>query len=326
MLNTPGALRLQIGIFGKRNAGKSSLFNALSGQESSIVSDVPGTTADPVFKAMEIPVLGPVLLMDTAGLDDDDALLGGKRVDRSRKVLERADLILLVTEGFWGEFEEELLREARKRKTPVIVVFNKADLRTPERPVTESLQNRQIDFISLSAKEKTCLDLLLKRILKNTPEDFRNQNLLLDGVVRKGDLLLMVTPIDSAAPRGRLILPQVQAIRDALDHEAYSLAVKENALPDALEKLKALPDLVITDSQVFGPVYQIAFGGKFDEFFPQLIQSYIILCGNRNYWCPGCRRTIKKCLIRLQNIGFITNHDKRDFTLFENGGKFLFIL
>lgn len=256
MLNTPGALRLQIGIFGKRNAGKSSLFNALSGQESSIVSDVPGTTADPVFKAMEIPVLGPVLLMDTAGLDDDDALLGGKRVDRSRKVLERADLILLVTEGFWGEFEEELLREARKRKTPVIVVFNKADLRTPERPVTESLQNRQIDFISLSAKEKTCLDLLLKRILKNTPEDFRNQNLLLDGVVRKGDLLLMVTPIDSAAPRGRLILPQVQAIRDALDHEAYSLVVKENALEEILSKLKSLPDLVVTDSQVFGVVSQ----------------------------------------------------------------------
>lgn len=254
MLNTPGALRLQIGIFGKRNAGKSSLFNALSGQESSIVSEIPGTTADPVFKAMEIPVLGPVLLMDTAGLDDDDAFLGQKRIERSRKILDRTDLILLVTEGFWSDFEESVLEEAQRRKTPLAVIFNKADLRIPESTITDSLRDRKIDYLSLSAKEKTHLDLLLKLILKNTPEDFCNQNRLLEGVVRKGDLVLMVTPIDSAAPRGRLILPQVQAIRDALDHEAYSLAVKENALPDALEKLKALPDLVITDSQVFGTV------------------------------------------------------------------------
>ena len=256
MLNTPGALRLQIGIFGKRNAGKSSLFNALSGQESAIVSEIPGTTADPVFKAMEIPVLGPVLLMDTAGLDDDDALLGEKRKESSWKVLDRADLILLVTDGSWSAFEEGILQKSMLRKTPLIVVFNKADLRQgkTQMELPPILQEQKIAHISLSAKEKTGMDLLLKLILKNAPEDFRNHTQLLDGIVHRSDLVLMVTPIDSAAPKGRLILPHVQAIRDALDHEAYVLAVKENALEEALGKLKTPPDLVITDSQVFAEV------------------------------------------------------------------------
>ena len=254
MQKTPRGLRLQIGIFGKRNAGKSSLLNALTGQEVSIVSSTPGTTADPVEKPMELLPLGPVLLIDTAGLDDDAGELGGLRAEKSRRILERTDLALLVSDGSWSAFEEQLAREFRQRNIPFIAVFNKTDLQRPGSAILEKLAAAKTETVQLSARSGAGMDDLRRAILQLAPEDFMNSAALLDGLAPAGQPILLITPIDKEAPRGRLILPQVQAIRDALDHDAWCVVVKENQVTAALETLKTPPALAVTDSQVFGVV------------------------------------------------------------------------
>ena len=257
MQKTPRGLRLQIGIFGKRNAGKSSLLNALTGQEVSIVSSTPGTTADPVEKPMELLPLGPVLLIDTAGLDDDAGELGGLRAEKSRRILERTDLALLVSDGSWSAFEEQLAREFRQRNIPFIAVFNKTDLQRPGSAILEKLAAAKTETVQLSARSGAGMDDLRRAILQLAPEDFMNSAALLDGLAPAGQPILLITPIDKEAPRGRLILPQVQAIRDALDHDAYCVVVKENAVEAALANLKEPPALAVTDSQVFGKVAKL---------------------------------------------------------------------
>lgn len=257
MLKTPKGLRLQIGIFGKRNAGKSSLLNALTGQEVSIVSDTPGTTADPVEKPMELLPLGPVLLIDTAGLDDDAGTLGMLRSEKSRKILDRTDLALLVSDGLWTGFEEHLAEELRKREIPFIAVFNKSDLRAPDSALLEKLSAEKIDFAVISARYGEGIDPLREAILRLAPDDFMNSNALLDGVAEAGKPVLLITPVDKEAPRGRLILPQVQSIRDALDHDAWCIVAKENMVGAALENLKTPPALAVTDSQVFALVSKL---------------------------------------------------------------------
>ena len=239
MQNTPKGLRLQIGIFGRRNAGKSSLLNALARQDAAIVSDTPGTTTDPVEKAMEMLPLGPVLLIDTAGLDDDAARIGNLRIERTRKIFERADLALLVSDANWGTFEEELLASFEARKTSVIAVFNKSDLAPAPAHVLGKLDACGVSHVSLSARTGEGLGALREMILRKAPEDFLSASRML------GDLV------------PRLILPQVQAIRDTLDHDCYCLVVKENALADALANLKTPPALAVTDSQAFGTVSPI---------------------------------------------------------------------
>ena len=254
MRNTPKGLRLQIGIFGRRNAGKSSLLNALAGQAVSIVSDTPGTTADPVEKPMELLPAGPVLLIDTAGLDDDAGELGTLRAGKSRKILERTDLALLVTDAEWSSFEEQLTERIRRDHIPLIVVFNKADLRKPSSELLQRLASENITAVQISASKGWGLDSLRTALLKEIPEDFLTAQGMLSGLVRPRRPVLLITPIDKEAPRGRLILPQVQAIRDALDHEACCVVVKENGIGAALEILKEPPVLAVTDSQVFGTV------------------------------------------------------------------------
>ena len=257
MQNTPKGLRLQIGIFGRRNAGKSSLLNQLARQDVAIVSDVPGTTTDPVEKAMEMLPLGPVLLIDTAGLDDDAALLGGLRVERTRKVFDRADLALIVSDSAWGTYEEELLSIFAARQTCVIAVFNKIDRGMPPKRLLDDLDTRGISYVSLSARTGEGVPELREMILRKAPEDFLSSNRMLGDLVPKGAPVMLITPIDLEAPKGRLILPQVQAIRDTLDHDCYCLVVKENSLPDALANLKVPPALAVTDSQAFGTVSPI---------------------------------------------------------------------
>lgn len=257
MQNAPKGLRLQIGVFGKRNAGKSSILNALARQKVSIVSDTPGTTTDPVEKAMELLPLGPVLFIDTAGLDDCGKL-GLMRIEQSRKMIERTDLALIVSpEGRWNSLEDSLLEEFLGRKTPVIVVFNKSDLALPSAELIASLEEKKIPHVTLSAAEGNGFDELRRKIIELAPEDFMSASRMLGDLVRPGKSCLLVTPIDLEAPKGRLILPQVQAIRDTLDSDAYCIVVKENALSAALANLKTDPDLVVTDSQAFATVSKL---------------------------------------------------------------------
>lgn len=251
MQNTPKGLRLQIGIFGRRNAGKSSLLNALTGQTVSIVSAVPGTTADPVEKPMELLPLGPVLLIDTAGVDDDAGELGALRAERSRKILERTDLALLVSDGIWTRWEEELAAAFRQQNIPFIAVFSKTDLHRPEPQLLETLSGQKIPVVELSAAARQGIDDLRAAIIRQVPDHCINSIGMLDGLVPAGGPVLLITPIDKEAPRGRLILPQVQAIRDALDHDAWCIVVKENRVESVLANLKEPPVLAVTDSQVF---------------------------------------------------------------------------
>ncbi|MBN1566335.1 MAG: [FeFe] hydrogenase H-cluster maturation GTPase HydF [Acidobacteria bacterium] len=251
MKDTPKGMRLHIGLFGRRNVGKSSLLNALTRQQVSIVSDVPGTTTDPVEKPMELLPLGPVLFIDTAGVDDVGAL-GEMRAERTRLIFERTDLGILVAEGnAWGEFEEALLSEFSKRQVPVIVVFNKLDLGAPREEVLQDLKSRKLPVVHTAANQGIGMPELREALIRSAPEEFMDSPPVLGDLISPGDMVVLVVPIDLEAPRGRLILPQVQSIRDVLDHDSCCMVVKDRELRDALDKLKDPPALVVTDSQVF---------------------------------------------------------------------------
>jgi [FeFe] hydrogenase H-cluster maturation GTPase HydF len=251
MKSTPKGLRLHIGLFGRRNVGKSSLLNGITRQQVSIVSDVAGTTTDPVEKPMELLPIGPVLFIDTAGIDDVGAL-GQQRVDKSRQVFERTDVALLVTEsGSWGPFEDGILEELQGRDTPLIVVFNKTDLAEPNAAVVERLRQAKIPVVRTVAAEGHGILDLRRELIRAVPEEFLNTPPLVADLVPPGEMAVLVVPIDLEAPKGRLILPQVQTIRDLLDHDAYCMVVKERELSDALDRLRRSPALVITDSQAF---------------------------------------------------------------------------
>ena len=255
MNETPKGERVHIAIFGRRNAGKSSLINALTGQEVAIVSDVKGTTTDPVFKAMELLPLGPVMLIDTPGLDDEGAL-GELRIQRTRDVLNTADIAILVLEadaGF-GACERELLALIRAKNIPVLAVFNKADLQPPSeaarRQVGGATGAATLAVSSVTGEGVEELKLALASIV---PEDADKYRLVGDLLV-PSDLVVLVTPIDSAAPKGRLILPQQQTIRDILEVGAIAVVTKETELRETLAALGRAPRLVVTDSQAFAKV------------------------------------------------------------------------
>ncbi len=251
MRSTPKGNRLHIGLFGRRNAGKSALLNALTRQEVSIVSDIAGTTTDPVEKPMELLPLGPVLFIDTAGIDDSGAL-GELRVAKTRGVLDRTDVAIVVCpQGEWGEFEASLLTELQERQTPVIVVFNKADLAGPTPAQLAQLAAAKILAVETVATTGAGLLDLREALIQTAPPELLNPPSIVGDLVAPGELVVLVVPIDMEAPQGRLILPQVQTIRDLLDNDAYCLVVKERELRDALDRLKRPPALVVTDSQAF---------------------------------------------------------------------------
>lgn len=251
MEKTPKGLRLQIGIFGRRNVGKSSLLNALTRQQVSIVSDVAGTTTDPVEKPMELLPLGPVLFIDTAGVDDAGAL-GEMRVGKTRKIFERADLAILVAAGAeWGDFELALVDEFASRKTPLIVVFNKTDLAAAPEDLVAELQSKGARCVRMTASQGIGVGELKEAIIKSAPEEYLGLRTIVGDLMPPGSLAVLVVPIDLEAPKGRLILPQVQTIRDVLDNDSYCLVVKERELRGALDRLKRPPALVVTDSQAF---------------------------------------------------------------------------
>lgn len=251
MQRTPRGNRLHIGLFGRRNVGKSSLLNGLTRQDVSIVSAVAGTTTDPVEKPMELLPLGPVLFIDTAGIDDTGAL-GELRAAKTRTVIERADLAVLVCgRGEWGEFEDLLLAEFRARQTPVIVVCNQSDLGLPAPALRERLRAADIPLVQTVATAGDGLLDLREALIRTGPPELLNPPSIVGDLVPPGELAILVVPIDMEAPKGRLILPQVQTIRDLLDGDAYCLVVKERELRGALERLNRPPALVVTDSQAF---------------------------------------------------------------------------
>jgi [FeFe] hydrogenase H-cluster maturation GTPase HydF len=251
MQPTPRSLRLHIGIFGRRNVGKSSLLNAITRQQVSIVSEVAGTTTDPVEKPMELLPLGPVQFVDTAGVDDEGAL-GGLRIERTKAVLDRVDLGVIVTEGGgWGTFEDGLLSELESRRVPVVVVFNKSDLRAPDAGEGARLQVARVPSVVVSALTGAGIVDVREALLQLAPADFFDSRRLVTDLVPPGEVAVLVVPIDKEAPKGRLILPQVMSIRDLLDGESMALVVQERELRRALERLTRPPALVVTDSQAF---------------------------------------------------------------------------
>ncbi|HUT92222.1 MAG TPA: [FeFe] hydrogenase H-cluster maturation GTPase HydF [Thermoguttaceae bacterium] len=251
MRPAPKSFRLHIGIFGRRNAGKSSLLNAMTRQNVSIVSDVAGTTTDPVEKPMELLPIGPVLFIDTAGIDDAGAL-GELRAERTRQVFDRTDVGIIVADaGGWGEFEERIAQELREREVPTIAVFNKADVAQPASEVTQALEEGGIRWVKTVAPEGQGVLELREALIHAAPEEFINQPSIVSDLVPPGELVVLVVPIDKEAPKGRLIQPQVQTIRDLLDGDSYAMVVKERELRDALGRLNRPPALVVTDSQAF---------------------------------------------------------------------------
>ena len=246
---TPSASRLHIGFFGRRNAGKSSLVNALTGQEISIVSDHKGTTTDPVTKAMELLPLGPVLIIDTPGIDDEGQL-GALRVKQSYRMMNKCDVCVLVVDSESGitEYDRTLISLFKEKKLPYITAYNKSDLIKKE-----DLAEREL---SLSTVTGEGIEELKEMLIKVAGAEEKNRRIIGDKL-DDGDVIVLVTPIDSSAPKGRLILPQVQTIRDILDSRAMSFVTQTEQLTKTLSALAEKPRLVITDSQVFGQVKDI---------------------------------------------------------------------
>lgn len=250
MNTTPVANRLHIGIFGKRNVGKSSFVNALTGQSVSIVSEVAGTTTDPVGKTMEISGIGPVYIYDTAGIDDTGEL-GLKRVERTKAIMGKINLAVVVsTSGDFGIPERELLTELQVRGSKAIVVLNKTDLFPRNSPVEGEIARLGFPFVAVSSLTGENLDAARRLIVETGKTLEAERSTIVGDIVGHGDLVLLVVPIDLGAPRGRLILPQVQVIRDILDSDAAAIVVKEREIGYVLGSLKTPPGLVICDSQV----------------------------------------------------------------------------
>ncbi len=245
------AERIHIAFFGLRNAGKSSVVNAVTGQSLSVVSDVKGTTTDPVKKAMELLPLGPVVIVDTAGIDDEGAL-GELRVEKTKKILNKTDIAILVIDAVKGMQKEDiaLTEDFKKRNIPFIIAFNKVDLLSEKSALNDN-------EIYVSAKENFNIDELKNLIGKLIKTQENTEKTLLGDIVNENDLIILVTPIDSSAPKGRLILPQQQTIRELLDIGATVVVTKDTELKATLEKFKSPPKLVITDSQAFKKVSAI---------------------------------------------------------------------
>ena len=264
-------IRLHIGLFGRRNSGKSSVINRLTGQDLAIVSDIPGTTTDPVKKTVEIPGLGPVVLIDTAGIDDESDL-GLQRVTKTRQAMKQVDMaIVVLCQNLFDTHEIQLIEQLQQLRIPFVLLHNKSDEQPADEAFVGALHDRyKADFLDFSAKTGENVDALIQLLQKNIPDHFGQFSPLFGDRVKNGDLILLVTPIDSEAPAGRLILPQVQAIREALDNNCVAIVLKETEVDGFLriiayqesteqtredaERLSIKPALVITDSQLFGKI------------------------------------------------------------------------
>lgn len=303
MQNTPKGMRVHIGIFGKRNVGKSSIINALTKQDVSIVSATAGTTTDPVEKSMELLPLGPVLFVDTAGIDDEGAL-GLQRVEKTKKIIDRIDLAIVVCDcnGF-DKFEALLIEEFNLRKTPFIVVINKIDEGEISTEKSGQIKKYNAEIVYTSALQNKGIDDLKHSIIKNVPDEFFTQASIASDLIPAGETAVLVVPIDLEAPKGRLILPQVQTIRDLLDNDSIAIVTKERELKKTLDSLKTPPALVITDSQAFLKVsadvprnikltsFSILFArfkGELNEFVKGTMAIEHLKSGDKILVCESC--------------------------------------
>jgi [FeFe] hydrogenase H-cluster maturation GTPase HydF len=261
MNSTAKGDRPHIAVFGRRNVGKSSLINKLTNQQLALVSSQPGTTTDPVYKAMELLPLGPVMMIDTAGIDDQGEL-GEMRIKKTKEIMRKTDLALLVISAVQGagDFEAELIEEFQAREIPFITVLNKCELLKAEEEETAALmeirdfaESYQLEFLKVSAENEINIDQIREKIAAEMPVD-QSRSTIMGDLIDPGDTVILVTPIDSAAPKGRLILPQVQTIRDILDHDAVALVTKKEDVSSEINKLKEKPKIVVTDSQAFETV------------------------------------------------------------------------
>ena len=251
---TPSSERVHIGIFGKRNAGKSSLINAITGQNLAIVSEAKGTTTDPVYKAMELLPLGPVMIIDTPGIDDE-GVLGSLRIQKAYQVLNKTDIALVIIDAAVGPSAEDLrlIERINTKKIPLLIVINKCETINEDKKTAYQalLSNGKLLFVS--AEQKLNIFELKEAIAQTVPADENKAQIVAD-LLSPSDFVVLVVPIDSAAPKGRLILPQQQTIRDILEADAAAIVVKENELTNTLQNLGKRPKLIITDSQVFKKV------------------------------------------------------------------------
>ena len=249
---TPTANRLHIALFGRRNSGKSSLINALTGQDTALVSDIPGTTTDPVSKAMELNGIGPCVIIDTPGFDDEGTL-GEMRIERTLKAIERTDIALLLCEETNLQEEAAWMQQLKAKNIPVILILNKADIRQDISSLIEQELGQKP--LLVSTKEKRGMEDIRLAILEKLPQDFEQPSITGD-LVSENDLVLLVMPQDIQAPKGRLILPQVQTMRELLDKKCLIMSCTTDKLPQTLQALARPPKLIITDSQVFKTVYE----------------------------------------------------------------------
>ena len=273
LVNTPSGNRLHIGIFGKRNSGKSSLLNAITGQEIALVSEVKGTTTDPVSKAMEIHPIGPCLLIDTAGFDDTGDL-GNMRIEKTKAVLDKTDVAVVVFSDMQMELETQWIAMLRQRKIPILAVVNQVDRIEQAQEIKRQIEQRfSLTPLLVSAKEKTGISQMKNEILRLMPPDFEAQSLT-GSLVQPEDVVLLVMPQDKQAPKGRLILPQVQTIRDLLDNHCVVMCVTTEQLSTALQALAKPPKLIITDSQAFAQVYPLKPAETLLTSFSILLAAY----------------------------------------------------
>ena len=255
MMNTPNANRLHIALYGKRNSGKSSLINALTGQDTAIVSDTPGTTTDLVSKAMEIHGIGPCLFIDTPGVDDEGTL-GELRIERTMKAMEKTDVALVLCHDLLSPYETDLLKRLKEKGIPAVLVLNKIDLLDNAELRADAIEAQcGLRPVPVSAKEGRGMDRIREAVLGKIPSDFGVQHIT-GNLVAENDLVLLVMPQDIQAPKGRLILPQVQTIRELLDKKCVVGSCTTDKMQETLQALARAPKLIITDSQVFKTVYE----------------------------------------------------------------------
>ena len=281
--NTPSANRLHVALFGRRNSGKSSLINALTGQDTALVSDIPGTTTDTVSKAMEIQGIGPCLFIDTPGFDDEGEL-GEMRIIRTLKAIERTDIALLLCEDEAHEEEKKWMKQLEEKNIPVILLLNKADIR---KDIASTLLRIEKDCgqkpLVISAKERTGIKKIHQAILEKLSADFGQQTIT-GNLVKEGDLVLLVMPQDIQAPKGRLILPQVQTMRELLDKKCLVMSCTTDQIASTLQALSRPPKLIITDSQVFHTVYEQKPADSLLTSFSVLMAGYK---GDIHYYIEG---------------------------------------
>ena len=281
--NTPSANRLHVALFGRRNSGKSSLINALTGQDTALVSDIPGTTTDTVSKAMEIQGIGPCLFIDTPGFDDEGEL-GEMRIIRTLKAIEQTDIALLLCEDEAHEEEKKWMKQLEEKNIPVILLLNKADIRKDIAPTLLRIEKDcgQKPLV-ISAKERTGIKKIHQAILEKLPADFGQQTITGD-LAKEGDLVFLVMPQDIQAPKGRLILPQVQTMRELLDKKCLVMSCTTDQIASTLQALSRPPKLIITDSQVFHTVYEQKPADSLLTSFSVLMAGYK---GDIHYYIEG---------------------------------------